>query len=103
MSVLWMRSGSTLTPTGLFTAAEPERLATDSSGSPAWRMKVGVQLAGKLFYTVQLDVSPRQHELERADRIELPNLLAFAGVPAPVVEVVNVHRARGGEVSCDVA
>jgi hypothetical protein len=76
----------------LFTAAEPEQLATDSGGTPTWRIKIGVQLAGKLFDAVQLDVSPRQHELEIADRIELPNLLAFAGVPAPVVEVVDVHR-----------
>lgn len=75
-----------------FTAAEPMPLAADAGGTPTWRIKVGVQLAGKLFDTVQLDVSPRQHELERADRIELPNLLAFAGVPAPVVEVVDVHR-----------
>ncbi len=76
----------------IFTAAEPEQLATDGGGTPTWRIKVSVQMAGKLFETVQLDVSPRQHELERADRIELPNLLAFAGVPAPVVEVVDVHR-----------
>ena len=76
----------------LFAAAEPEPLATDSGGTPTWRIKVGVQLAGKQFDAVQLDVSPRQHELEKADRIELPNLLAFAGVPAPVVEVVDVHR-----------
>ncbi|MGH3613440.1 MAG: nucleotidyl transferase AbiEii/AbiGii toxin family protein, partial [Pseudonocardia sp.] len=76
----------------LFTAAAPEQLATDSGGTPTWRIKVGVQLGGKLFDTVQLDVSPRQYELERADRIELPNLLEFAGVPAPVVEVVDVHR-----------
>ena len=75
-----------------FTAAEPMPLAADAGGTPTWRIKVGVQLAGKPFDTVQLDVSPRQHELERADRIELPNLLAFAGVPAPVVEVVDVHR-----------
>lgn len=43
-----------------------------------WRIKVGVHLAGKPFDSVQLDVSPRQHELDVADRIELLNLLAFA-------------------------
>jgi hypothetical protein len=75
-----------------FTAAEPMRLAVDSAGTPTWRIKVGVHLAGKPFDSVQLDISPRQPELDVADRIELPNLLAFAGVPAPVVEVVDVHR-----------
>jgi Nucleotidyl transferase AbiEii toxin, Type IV TA system len=31
----------------LFTAAEPEQLATDGGGTPTWRIKVRVQLAGK--------------------------------------------------------
>ena len=71
----------------LFAAAAPEQLATDSGGTPTWRIKVGVQLAGKQLDTVQLDVSPRQHELAAADRIELPNLLAFAGAPAPLLRL----------------
>ena len=85
----------------LFTAAEPRRLAADSGGMPDLADPGSVSnLLGKLFDTVQLDVSPRQHELERADRIELPNLLAFAGVPAPVIEGCRCAPARWSHAWC---
>ncbi|HEX9682440.1 MAG TPA: nucleotidyl transferase AbiEii/AbiGii toxin family protein [Acidimicrobiales bacterium] len=73
-------------------AARPQELAADGGGHLTWRVKVTASLAGKPFGGIQIDVSPRAHELARTDRMALPNLLDFAGVPAPVVEVVDVHR-----------
>ncbi len=55
-------------------------------------MKVAARLAGKPFGGVQLDVSPRAHELGDTDRVALPNSLDFASIPTPVVEIVDVHR-----------
>lgn len=76
----------------VLTTAPPQPLGPDGGGHLTWRIKVGASLAGKPFGGIQLDVSPRAHELDRTDRIALSNLLDFAGVPAPVVEVVDVHR-----------
>jgi hypothetical protein len=45
-----------------------------------------------MFGTIQLDISPRAHELTATDRLVLPNSLQFAEVPAVVVEIVDVHR-----------
>lgn len=73
-------------------ASRPVSLAADGAGHLSWRIKVAASLAGKPFGGIQLDVSPRAHELDRTDRLRLANLLDFAGVPAPVVEVVDVHR-----------
>ncbi|MBM7789344.1 nucleotidyl transferase AbiEii/AbiGii toxin family protein [Tenggerimyces flavus] len=76
----------------IFTIDPPERLREDSGGFPTWRAKVSAQLADKPFGRVQLDVSPRAHELQVTDRLALPNSLAFAGVPAVEVEAVDLHR-----------
>jgi hypothetical protein len=76
----------------IFTVGPPERLRDDSGGFPTWRAKVGAQLADKPFGRVQLDVSPRAHELHATDRLAIPNSLAFAGIPAVEVEAVDIHR-----------
>jgi hypothetical protein len=75
----------------IFTVGPPERL-DDSGGFPTWGAKVGAQLADKPFGRVQLDVSPRTHELHATDRLAIPNSLAFAGIPAVEVEAVDIHR-----------
>ncbi|WP_211304650.1 nucleotidyl transferase AbiEii/AbiGii toxin family protein [Umezawaea tangerina] len=76
----------------VLTVGAPERLRDDSGGYPTWRAKVGARLADKPFGRVQLDVSPRAHELHATDRLAIPNSLAFAGVPAVEVEAVDIHR-----------
>lgn len=76
----------------IFTVGPPERLRDDSVGFPTWRAKVGAELADKPFGRIQLDVSPRAHELHVTDRLAMPNSLAFAGVPAVEVEAVDIHR-----------
>lgn len=75
-----------------FTAAAPTKLAEDDGGQSTWRVKVAAALGGKTFGGVQLDVSPRAHELDATDRLTLPNSLDFAGIPPPVVEIIDVHR-----------
>jgi nucleotidyltransferase AbiEii toxin of type IV toxin-antitoxin system len=55
-------------------------------------MKIAAHLADKPFGGIQLDVSPRAHELDVTDRVALANSLEFAGIPAPEIEIVDVHR-----------
>jgi hypothetical protein len=76
----------------IFTPGTPERLQEDGGGHLTWRVKVAADLAGKTFGGLHLDVSPRAHELEATDIVTLPNSLDFAGIPAPVIEIVDVHR-----------
>lgn len=76
----------------VFTAGPPERLRDDISGFPTWRAKVSALLADKPFGRIQLDVSPRTHELHATDKLAIPNSLAFAGIPAVEVEAVDIHR-----------
>lgn len=76
----------------VLTARRPARLREDGGGHVTWRVKVAARLAGKPFGGVQLDVSPRVHELGDTDRVVLPNSLDFAGIPTPVAEIVDVHR-----------
>jgi len=76
----------------IFTTGPPERLCDDSGGVPTWRAKVSAQLADKPFGGIQLDVSPRTHELHATDRLAIPSSLAFAGIPTVEVEAVDIHR-----------
>ena len=76
----------------VLTASRPRELGADGGGHLTWRIQVAASLADRAFGGIQLDVSPRAHELDRTDRLPLANLLDFAGVPAPMVEVVDVHR-----------
>jgi hypothetical protein len=76
----------------LFTVSPPERLRDDGGGFPTWRAKVSAQLADKPFGRLQLDVSPRAHELRSTDMLAIPNSLAFAGIPAVAAEAIDIHR-----------
>ncbi len=73
-------------------AATPQLLRADRAGHVTWRVSVAASLAGRSFGGIRLDVSPRAHELVATERIALPNSLDFAGIPASVAEIVDVHR-----------
>lgn len=73
-------------------AAEPPRCLGDGAGPSTWRMKVATTLAGKPFGRVQIDVAARPYELDQTERLVLPNSLSFAGIRAPEVDVVDLHR-----------
>jgi len=69
-----------------------KRLAADGRGHPTWRASVAAALAGRRFGAIKLDISPRAHELDMTEVMELPNSLAFAGVRTAQIEVIDVHR-----------
>lgn len=69
-----------------------KRLTEDDGGRATWRAQIAATLADKPFGGIQVDVSPRAHELDATDLVPLPNSLEFAGVATPVVEVVDLQR-----------
>lgn len=69
-----------------------KRLLQDGDGLETWRVGVAAALAGKPFGGIQLDVSPREHELERTENLRLPNSLAFADVSVPEIEIIDIPR-----------
>ena len=69
-----------------------KRLMEDDDGRATWRAQIAATLAGRVFGGVQVDISPRAHELDATDLLPLPNSLEFAGVATPVVEVVDLQR-----------
>jgi hypothetical protein len=68
------------------------QLIEDDEGALTWRVKVAAELAGRPFGGIQVDISPRAHELDATDLIPLPNSLDFAGVTVPSIEVIDIHR-----------
>lgn len=64
----------------------------DDGGRLTWRVKVVAELAGRPFGAVQVDVSPRSYELDATDLVPLPNSLDFAGIAAPLVEIIDLNR-----------
>ena len=62
----------------------------DGGGHLTWRVAVDVQLAGRRFGSIKLDISPRAHELDATDIVTVPNALEFAGVAT--IEIVDIHR-----------
>lgn len=76
----------------LFIADAPVPLREDGGGHLTWRTKVTAALAGKTFGRVQLDISPRAHELSLTEHVTLPNSLDFADIPATTIEIVDVQR-----------
>lgn len=75
-----------------FAVGPVRRLLEDGAGHVTWRTKIAAELAGRPFGGIQLDVSPRVHELAATEVVDLPNSLAFAGVASRQVEIVEVHR-----------
>lgn len=75
-----------------FQVARPVELTSDGGGWSTLRTAVDATLAGRAFHRLQLDVSPRGHELARTEPVRLPNSLAFAGLPDRTIEIVDVHR-----------
>ncbi|MBA2280183.1 MAG: nucleotidyl transferase AbiEii/AbiGii toxin family protein [Acidimicrobiia bacterium] len=69
-----------------------KRLMEDGDGQATWRAQIAATLADKPFGGIQVDVSPRAHELDATDLVPLPNSLEFAGIATPVVEVVDLQR-----------
>lgn len=73
-------------------AGSVSKLMEDGAGHLTWRSKVEALLGGKLFGSVQLDISPRSHELKDTDQVPLPNSLEFADVRSTTIEIIDVNR-----------
>lgn len=69
-----------------------KRLMEDDGGRATWRAQIAATLAGRMFGGLQVDISPRAHELDTTDLIPLPNSLEFADIATPIVEVVDLQR-----------
>jgi predicted nucleotidyltransferase component of viral defense system len=79
-----------------FAVGSARVLTADTAGRPGWRFPVEASLAGRQFAQVTIDVVVRAEEIGGTERIPLPGVLAFAGLPATSVEVVdrNQHFAE---------
>jgi len=64
-------------------------LTADAAGRPGLRFPVEARLAGRAFAQVSLDIVARSEEIGGTERVALPGLLAFAGLPDGSVEVVD--------------
>lgn len=69
-----------------------KRLMEDGGGYETWRLKVSAALADRRFGGMQLDISPRGHELIDTETVPLPNFLAFADVQTPEIEIIDAAR-----------
>jgi hypothetical protein len=67
-------------------------LRADGAGHRTWRTRVDIFLALRAFGTVSLDISPRPHELDATETLNLPNSLDFADVKAGRIEVIDIGR-----------
>jgi Nucleotidyl transferase AbiEii toxin, Type IV TA system len=76
----------------VFTVSPPTPLGQETGELFTWRSAVAARLAGRPFGGIQLDISPRAHELDQTEHVQLPNSLDFAGITTPIVEIVDVNR-----------
>jgi hypothetical protein len=76
----------------VMTVAKIKRCAEDGQGQAGWRASVSADLAGRRFGALKLDISPRAHELDATDVMELPNTLAFAEIGTREIEIIDIHR-----------
>ena len=79
-----------------FAVGSARALTVDAAGRPGWRFPVEAHLAGRQFAQFTTDIVLRAEEIGGTERIPLPGLLAFAGLPTATVEIVdrNQHFAE---------
>jgi len=76
----------------VFQVGVVQRMAEDGGGHGSWRAPVRVNLAGKTFGSIKVDISPRPLELVATDRKTIPTALAFAGAEPIEMEVIDIQR-----------
>lgn len=72
-----------------FAVGQTSTLEADQAGRPGWRFTVDARLAARRFAIVRLDVVARRDEIGGTERVPLPGAMAFAGMPARDIEVVD--------------
>lgn len=75
-----------------FEVGQAVPLDVGKAGTPGRRFHVEVELAGRRFAAVRLDVVARRDEIAGTERIPLPGVMAFAGMPTRNIEVVDLHQ-----------
>ncbi|MFI2708984.1 nucleotidyl transferase AbiEii/AbiGii toxin family protein [Micromonospora sp. NPDC018662] len=75
-----------------YSATAPTRSRDDAYGRPAWRFPVDCRLAGQLFAKIKLDVVARAEELGGVELRDLPDDLAFAGIPTRSIWVADLRQ-----------
>ncbi len=72
-----------------FTLQSARTLTAGAAGRPGWRFPVEARLAGRQFAQVTIDVVARTEEIVGTERVSLPGVLAFAGLPSASIEVID--------------
>jgi hypothetical protein len=72
-----------------FLVGEPRTITPDEAGRPGWRFSVESRMGGRTFARVRLEVVARADEISKTERVELPGVLDFIGLPRHEVEVVD--------------
>ena len=72
-----------------FAVGDARDLQVDEAGRPGWRFPVEATLAGRQFAAVRVDLVIRETEISGTERLRLPGALAFAGIGACEIEVVD--------------
>lgn len=72
-----------------FRVGTPSPITPHEAGRPGWRFSVEARMAGRTFANVRPEVVARADEIATTQRVELPGVLAFAGLARHEVEVVD--------------
>jgi hypothetical protein len=72
-----------------FLVGEPTSVTPDQAGRPGWRFRVESRMGGRMFASMRLEIVARADEISKTERVELPGVLEFAGLPRHEVEVVD--------------
>lgn len=75
-----------------YRVSPPTLLTPDKAGQGAWRYSVEAWLAGKPFSGVRVDVAAREDELAALERLQLPGVLQFAGIPPTWIDAVDQRQ-----------
>lgn len=76
----------------VFRVSEPQPLADDEKGRPAWRFTIECLLAERTFSRVRVDVVARHEEISQTERATVTEILSFSGLPPVEVEVVQAPQ-----------
>ena len=75
-----------------FRVGAPGGISADDAGRLGWRFPVETRLGGRRFASVRVDVVARAEEIARTQRVALPGIMTFAGLPRHEVEVVDPEQ-----------
>lgn len=75
-----------------FSVGEARPISPDEAGRAGWRLPVLCTLDGREFSRLRVDVVARTAEVAATEVVDLPDVLAFAGVPTAGIETVGADQ-----------